>query len=797
MNRNFRFPENIIWRTSRVAAVGFLAFLAVTGISRLYAQVWPGPIAPPLSISQLSSILNLDDLVSTSDPSEQKVSSGVAFGSDVGMRGAGGAAYTNRIITMAGESASVAYRTAVTVTGSGLPVVAYASLVGGKARLYVASCSDTSCSSATRYEIDPETDVGTGYVVAMETASDGTPTIAYLFTSADASINGIRVATCVVEDCSSVRVQTVYQVSSASESVKYISMAVGASGKPVLAYTSAPAGDPTKQSVYVIECARADCAGEPGGRGTRIVEGSAGAGVDGAISLAIGSDDMPIIAFAKQPVDYLKTVKCTVASCASFGPEVTVDNTGLVDVHLALAISPADGFPSMSYAARDSFSGVLELFAVHCLNRDCSQKSVAAEIDASQCDCGFETDIVVSPQGRPIISYYAQQAAGGVREFRIAACETASCTSEVVTTLDKNGEYVGRYSALDATPAGRVIASYIHDDTLAGIHDVQLAFCGSESCSNSGGARAAVAGDGVTVTGAGYVSPLPLGLASGVVGSADGGQKNFGVLSVTDSGIAIWARAEDTKSYAGYFLGAMNIENSPYAPAAGSLTSDGLVSSAGAVSASALSGYALALSQSKPPQGIAVSAIASGAGIGIHGFSTASSGVVATSTDDTAAIDAISSTGYGAYGYSPAGTGVIGEVSGGADTAIGVLGKAYDKGVYGRSGFNVSGYEFKVGEAIGNPKTITSGLGVYACGSEYAASFAGSVRTTGSFGMGYESETYIENNQNVIIGRELVADLILDEASLSSLYTLCQARGICTTPVPSLGGGKPVIIGEE
>ena len=182
----------------------------------------------------------------------------------------------------------------VSIGGSGFPLISYEQLdiAAGEARLKVASCSNVTCSAAVKSVVDatPQGAINTSLMIG----ADGLGLIAY------GSLVG-KVARCSDVACTT---STLAAVGGAFG--EGLSLTIGADGLGVIAVQAVIFG----ANLAVIHCRDASCSASP-----RNTIDSSGILVPG-ISMAIGRDGFPLIAYYDQTNGNLKTAHCTNASCA-------------------------------------------------------------------------------------------------------------------------------------------------------------------------------------------------------------------------------------------------------------------------------------------------------------------------------------------------------------------------------------------------------------------------------------------------------------------------------------------------
>ena len=144
-----------------------------------------------------------------------------------------------------------------------------------------------------------------------------------------------------------------------------------------------------------------------------------------------------------------------------------VDTGGNVGEHISIAIG-ADGLPLIAYY--DASNG--DLKAVHSEDVACTQATISTLDGAGVLakDVGQYTSIAIGGDGVPVISYY--NATDG--DLRFARCVDMACTSVAQSTVDSIGD-VGQYSSIAIGDDGLPIMSYYN----ATNGDLKVAHCES------------------------------------------------------------------------------------------------------------------------------------------------------------------------------------------------------------------------------------------------------------------------------------------------------------------------------
>ncbi|MFN8122162.1 MAG: choice-of-anchor D domain-containing protein [Thermoleophilia bacterium] len=236
-------------------------------------------------------------------------------------------------------------------------------------------------------------------------------------------------------------------------------------GTPVVAYQYLTGND-----LEVGRCNDLACAG--GGDTAGTVDGTSF--VIGNVSIAVPADGFPVIAYHDATAYDLKVMKCNDAACAGGDETVTtVYSTDAAGFGNAIGIGQ-DGKPVIAFSVLNS--GSADLFFMRCNDAACTGNDETVNPVATTGDAGDAPAMVVPPDGRPIISYYADE----THDLRVARCADASCTPGAPgppVAADAPGD-VGDHSAITVNAAGNPVISY-HDTTNG---DLKLMECNDRAC---------------------------------------------------------------------------------------------------------------------------------------------------------------------------------------------------------------------------------------------------------------------------------------------------------------------------
>jgi len=280
----------------------------------------------------------------------------------------------------------------------GLPVISYYDMTAGA--LKVAHCNDAACKfgDETIVVVDDENDVGSDTSLAI--GHDGMPVISYR----DSSAGKLKVVKCNDALCAGGD----EAISTINDSDNFTgihtSIAIGADSFPVISYqqTSGPA----TTTVRVAKCNDVACTG---GDETITTIDTTGIAMFESTAIAIGSDDLPVVAYFDSLGSALKFSKCNDVACDGEDEAISILDSLAASQKLSLVIDD-DGLPVVAYAA---------LRVVRCNDDACSGgDETISSVD--KFGLGGSTSITIGNDGLPVISFSAPG-------LRVAHCGTVSC----------------------------------------------------------------------------------------------------------------------------------------------------------------------------------------------------------------------------------------------------------------------------------------------------------------------------------------------------------------------------------
>jgi hypothetical protein len=242
-------------------------------------------------------------------------------------------------------------------------------------------------------------------------------------------------------------------------------IAIGADGRPVIAYQSQPAGD-----LKVAKCLDVACTAAI----VSLVHGG-GNDVGSSPSITIGDDSLPVISYLDYTDGVLLVAKCNDEACRDGDETISVVDDGKVGWESSITIG-LDGLPVISYRDRENE----KLKVAHCNDAACSgeDETVTTLNDAAEIT-GGNTSIAIGDDGYPVISYQ-QSVTPWDGLLKVAKCNDASCVggNETITTLDTTGGPGFESTSLALGADGNPVIAYM--DTAADA--ITIAKCNDPAC---------------------------------------------------------------------------------------------------------------------------------------------------------------------------------------------------------------------------------------------------------------------------------------------------------------------------
>ncbi len=153
-------------------------------------------------------------------------------------------------------------------------------------------------------------------------------------------------------------------------------------------------------------------------------------------SLALNASGQPVVSYYDGTNLDLKLATCT-ADCASASPTwqlVTVDSVGAVGLYTSLALN-ASGQPVVSYYDGTNRDLKLATCTANCATASPTWQIVTVDSGGT---VGLYTSLALNASGQPVVSYYDQTNGDLKLATCTANCATASPTWQIVT-VDSGG----------------------------------------------------------------------------------------------------------------------------------------------------------------------------------------------------------------------------------------------------------------------------------------------------------------------------------------------------------------------
>lgn len=335
---------------------------------------------------------------------------------------------------------TVGWHTSIAIGSDNLPIISYYDATN--VDLKVAHCLNSACTTLSPLSII-DTVGGQGTAIAI--GGDNLPIIAYYNNSDD----DLKIVHCTTIDCSSW--DTPQTLDSAGDVGEFPSITIGSDGFPIVSYY-----DRTNADLKVVHCTNVICTTW----NTPVATDTTGS-VGYYTSIAIGTDDLPVISYYDITNGNLKLAHCMTATCSTVDTLTAIDETGIVGSYASMAIG-GDGYPIISYY--DSSNTRLKV--VHCTSANCTTHDPPRSLDNSG-DVGRSTSIAIGADGFPIIVYRDWTH----KHLKAVHCTNISCNSaDAAFALDTSPQS-GGHSSIAIGADGVPIIAY----AAGGLSDLRVA----------------------------------------------------------------------------------------------------------------------------------------------------------------------------------------------------------------------------------------------------------------------------------------------------------------------------------
>jgi hypothetical protein len=285
---------------------------------------------------------------------------------------------------------------ALAIGADGLPIISYWDSTDND--LKVARCVDAACTRPAQIRVVDATG-STGRYGDIAIGSGGLPVISYISSSA----LELRLARCLDAACTNADLLT---LDTAVEQARTAIVVPPADPRPAIAYARG-------SQLHLLRCTNTNCSGPQ----TRVVVDPT-VGTGGWLSMAVGSDGLPVIAYSDGAAGSLKLARCTNADCSTRSIVTVDDPVNSVGSNNSIAIGPG-GLAVISY--RDNTAGALKI--ARCGNIQCNAGNTINTISAAGSDV-FNTRIAIGADGAPLVVFADSSFA-----LRALRCGSANCSS--------------------------------------------------------------------------------------------------------------------------------------------------------------------------------------------------------------------------------------------------------------------------------------------------------------------------------------------------------------------------------
>jgi hypothetical protein len=244
----------------------------------------------------------------------------------------------------------------------------------------------------------------------------------------------------------------------------YTSIAIGSDDLPIISYY-----DDTSRALKVAHCEDNACATPA----TITVIDDDPTMIEGRYSaITIGNDGMPVISYQGDTGASLRVAKCVDVACSSIATITdvfTATPPNITSTFTSITIGN-NGRPVISYTDDG-------LNVARCANAQCTGTAIVTTVDSGSVALGYATSIAIGMDGFPIVSYY--DLTNGA--LKTSKCGNSACSSgNTIREVDSGG--VGDYTSLGVRSGDGIPLIAYHD---AAHGALKLAICANVNCNGA------------------------------------------------------------------------------------------------------------------------------------------------------------------------------------------------------------------------------------------------------------------------------------------------------------------------
>jgi hypothetical protein len=308
-------------------------------------------------------------------------------------------------ITAPDTTGDVGADTSLALDASGRPVVSYSDF--GSGDLKVLHCGNVDCTAGNSITVPDTISEGVWYTSLALDAS-GNPVVSY----GDIGNGDLKVMHCNDPNCDPTvsGAESVTSPDTEGDVGRHVSLALDGIGHPVVSYYDGTNGD-----LKVLHCSDANCT-ETG----EYTSPDTGGDVGTFTYLVLDGNGNPVVSYYDQTNFDLKVMHCNDPNCAGGGESITAPDTTVGGAYLLTSLKlDTAGNPVVSYV--DSYN--LDLKVLHCNDPNCAPGGDSITSPDTVGSVGLDSSLVLDGRGSPVVSYYDWTNG----DLKVLHCDTPSC----------------------------------------------------------------------------------------------------------------------------------------------------------------------------------------------------------------------------------------------------------------------------------------------------------------------------------------------------------------------------------